>query len=275
MEEFKIGILDMYQGVSNEGMRCIKMLVEDFFDKIDQKASYTIFDVRGNSEIPNLDEFDGFISSGGPGSPLLENHDWEKKYFDFIENLMFHNKTENNKKHLFAICHSFQLLYQYFELGIVNKRKSTSFGVMPMHRYKSSKKEIILGDLLDPFWAVDSRDYQAIKPNHKRFEELGAKLLCIEKDRPHVPLERAVMAVRFTKEIFGTQFHPEADAEGMHRLFKTEEKKAAVIKNFGINKYEDMIVHLEDPDKILFTESIIIPNFLKIAFEASKMAVLI
>jgi homoserine O-succinyltransferase len=270
MIDFRIAILDMYEGVANEGMRCIKMLVEDFYRKNGLPYNYKIFDVRLKSEVPKISDFDAFISSGGPGSPLLEHKGWEIPYFNFIESLIAHNENSFPKKHLFAICHSFQLLYQYFDLGVVNKRRSTSFGVMPIHRYYYSKFEPILDELPDPFWAVDSRDYQAIQPNHARFEEIGAKILGIEKDRPHIPLERAIMAIRFTKQIFGTQFHPEADAEGMHRLFKTEEKKAAVIKNFGEEKYYDMIAHLEDPDKIMFTESIIIPNFLKKAYKAAN-----
>jgi len=32
----------------------------------------------------------------------------------------------------------------------------------------------------DPFYAVDSRDYQVITPNHKRLREMGAKILAIE-----------------------------------------------------------------------------------------------
>jgi homoserine O-succinyltransferase/O-acetyltransferase len=275
MENFRIAVLDLYNGVANEGMRCIRMLIEEFYEAEGLEVSYQVFDVRQKSHLPEVEHFDAFISSGGPGDPILQHTDWEIPYFQFIENLLVHNKTQPNKKHLFAICHSFQLLYQYFSLGVVNKRRSTSFGVMPIHRYKSSKKEPVLAGLEDPFWAVDSRDYQAIKPNHARFEQVGAKLLCIEKDRPHIALERAVMAVRFTSEVFGTQFHPEADAEGMHRLFKTEEKKAAVIKNFGEDKYHEMIAHLEDPDKIMFTEAIVIPNFLKNALLAySKLVVI-
>jgi GMP synthase-like glutamine amidotransferase len=208
-----------------------------------------------------------FISTGGPGSPILENTEWERNYFQLIEALLEHNKKSEIKKQLFAICHSFQLLYQYFELGLVNKRKSTSFGVMPIHKLESALHEGIFYGLEEPFWAVDSRDYQAIMPNKKKFKGIGAKILCLEKNRPHIPLERAIMAIRFTPEIVGTQFHPEADAEGMHRYFKTEEKKQAVITNFGEKKYHSMIKHLEDPDKIMFTESVILPNFLEHAFQ--------
>ena len=268
MSDFKIAILDMYDDAPNEGMRCIKTLVESFLQsKGIAESNYFIFNVRKTVTLPSIANFDVFISTGGPGSPILENTEWERNYFQLIEALLEHNKKSEIKKQLFAICHSFQLLYQYFELGLVNKRKSTSFGVMPIHKLESALHEGIFYGLEEPFWAVDSRDYQAIMPNKKKFKGIGAKILCLEKNRPHIPLERAIMAIRFTPEIVGTQFHPEADAEGMHRYFKTEEKKQAVITNFGEKKYHSMIKHLEDPDKIMFTESVILPNFLEHAFQ--------
>ena len=89
----------------------------------------------------------------------------------------------------------------------------------------------------------------------------------MEKERPLVNLERAIMAIRFSEEVFGTQFHPEADGVGMLKYLSGEEKKKVVIKTHGLAKYNDMIDKLDDPDKILLTESIIIPKFLKNAYE--------
>ena len=128
-----------------------------------------------------------------------------------------------------------------------------------------------LNNLGDPFvdstYAVDSRDYQLIQPNWQKINDFGAKVLCLEKIRPYVPLERAIMAIRFSDEVFGTQFHPEADSEGMMHNFKQEEKMLAVIKEYGSEKYEEMIDRLDDPDKIMLTEAVIIPTFLRKAAE--------
>lgn len=268
MLEFKIAILDLYDDVPNEGMRCIKSLAEQFLlSKGIVENNYSIFNVRKGQKLPEIEEFDAYISTGGPGSPLIEGLEWENNYFGFINALINYNKDNEIKKPLFAICHSFQLLFQYFEFGVINKRKSTSFGVMPIHKLEPALHENVFFGLEEPFWAVDSRDYQAIMPDKKKMKAVGAKILCIEKHRPHIPLERAIMAIRFTPEIIGTQFHPEADAEGMHRYFKTEEKRNAVIANYGEAKYHSMIEHLEDPDKIMFTESVILPNFLEHAFQ--------
>lgn len=266
MRTFKVAILDLYDGVPNEGMRCIKALLVEFYTTINQEPQYSIFDIRKLDNFPNLNEFDAFISTGGPGSPILEGLVWEKKYFQFISDLLEHNANNEKKKELFAICHSFQMLFQYFKLGEITKRKSTSFGVMPIHMINEGESEPIFKGLDEPFWSVDSRDFQALQPNFERFSELGAKILCLEKERPQIPLERAIMAIRFTSEIFGTQFHPEADAEGMQRLFETEEKKKSVIENFGEEKYFEMLNSLGDPEKIALTEKTILPNFLHQAY---------
>jgi homoserine O-succinyltransferase len=268
MLEFKIAILDLYDDTPNEGMRCIKSIVEIFLrTKGIVENNYSSFNVRKGQELPAIEDFDAFISTGGPGSPLIEGLVWEKNYFGFMDQLIMYNRESKSKKPLFAICHSFQLLFQYFEFGIINKRASTSFGVMPIHKLDTAFHERVFLGLKEPFWAVDSRDYQAVMPDMEKIKSLGAKILCIEKHRPHVPLERAIMAIRFTPEIIGTQFHPEADAEGMHRYFKTEEKRNAVIENYGEAKYHSMIKYLEDPEKIKLTASVILPSFLEHAFQ--------
>ncbi|TDB67024.1 type 1 glutamine amidotransferase [Arundinibacter roseus] len=274
----RIAILDLYNGVENEGMRCIKKIVHEFESQENFSVNCQIFDVRQLAEVPDL-SFDIYISTGGPGSPKPEGHAWERKYFRFLDSLWKYNKDHHNrvKKHLFLICHSFQLACVHWQIGLVGKRRSNSFGTFPIHQTHFAENEPLFKGLEDPFWAVDSRDYQVIEPNNHVLEHLGAKIVCLEKIRPHVPLDRAVMGIRFSNEIFGTQFHPEADAEGMLRYFLKDEKKQAIIKNHGEAKYYDMIEHLNDPDKILLTEKTILPTFLKIAsqriYSASQSAV--
>lgn len=265
---YKIAILDMNAGHPNEGMRCITMLTEDFLSKDGIKGQYDIFDVRVKNEIPKLEDYDIFISSGGPGTPLLMGESWEEKYFYFLDSVLHHNLSHHNKKHLFLICHSFQLACLHWDLARVTKRRSTSFGILPIFKTKSGEQEVLFEGLQDPFYAVDSRDYQVIGPNEWKLDTLDGKVLCREKIRPNVSLERAVMAIRFSKEIFGTQFHPEADAEGMLRYFKRDDKRELVIKKYGKKIYLDMIEHLYDDDKIMKTNHTIIPRFLNLAIQA-------
>jgi homoserine O-succinyltransferase/O-acetyltransferase len=132
---------------------------------------------------------------------------------------------------------------------------------------EQENEEPVFAGLQDPFYAVDSRDYQVVQPNRQRLRQMGATILCIEKERPHIPLERAVMAIRFNDYMIGTQFHPEADAVGMTMYLLRDDKKKTVIENHGFEKWESMISHLNDPDKILWTYSHIIPNFLSNSIE--------
>ena len=262
-QQLRLAIIDLYDGYPNEGMRCIKMLANQFFEQLPVAASFQVFDLRGKLEIPLISDFDVFISSGGPGSPLRQGEAWENLFSDFLDDLLHYNATHDVKKHAFLICHSFQLMVQHFQLGLVCQRKSTSFGVMPVHKTEAGQAEPLFEALEDPFWAVDSRDFQVIQPDRERFEELGAEILALEKIRPHVPLERAIMGIRLSDEIVGFQFHPEADALGMKRYFEQEEKRMAVIAEHGEEKFQDMLEHLEDPDKILHTEATLIPTFLQ------------
>lgn len=267
MSEIKIAILDMYAGVANEGMRCIHQLIERTQLTLSQNFTVKVFDVRSTSQLPDL-SYDIYISSGGPGSPLPSAEAWETPYFALLDQLFAWNRAAVRKKYLLLICHSFQLASRHLGIGTLSKRKSTSFGVLPMHKTEAGQRELLLANLPEPFFAVDSRDYQVTHPDFNRLEELGAEVVCLEKKRPHVPLARALMAIRFTPEIFGTQFHPEADGDGMLRYMLTDERRAQVITSFGEAKYHEMVAMLRNPDTIELTESVIVPTFLRQAVGA-------
>jgi GMP synthase-like glutamine amidotransferase len=267
----RVAILDLYQGAPNQGMRCIHEILALYANRQGLDLSIETFDVRSHLQVPDL-SFDIYISSGGPGSPLdSEGSEWEHRYFQWLHQVERWNNAPAHliKKKVFFICHSFQLACRFFKIGHVTKRKSTAFGVFPMHMLHEGALEPVLRGLEDPFYAVDSRDYQVVQPNHNKLREMGARILCIEKERPHVPLERAMMAIRFNEHMIGTQFHPEADAIGMSMYLQMEEKKQTVIENHGFEKWRSMIDHLEDPDKILWTYAHILPNFLDEAVEHS------
>lgn len=258
----RIAILDMYNNVANEGMRCIRQLLHRSATDLGAEFQVDTYNVRAENQLPGLD-YDAYISTGGPGSPLASDEPWEARYFAFIDALLLHNHTQPVKKHLLLICHSFQLVSRHLGLGEVGKRKSTSFGVLPVHLTEAGEAEPVFAGLPEPFYAVDSRDYQLTELHAERLVQLGGKVLCLEKERPHVPLARAIMAIRFTPEILGTQFHPEADGEGMLRYMLTEERKQQVITAYGEAKYDEMVRLLADPGTIEYTESIILPTFLR------------
>jgi GMP synthase-like glutamine amidotransferase len=265
----RIAILDMYEGFENQGMRCLREIIIEFGKTHQLQIELDEFEVRLKKETPDLG-YDIYISTGGPGSPLeSEGNEWEQVYFRWLHDVEKWNETEAQKKYVFFICHSFQLVCRHWKLANVCKRISTAFGVFPIHLLDDGRTEPVFEGLRDPFYAVDSRDWQVIEP---RMDVLyrGAKILCIEKERPHVPYERAIMAIRFNEYFLGTQFHPEADATGMSMYLQTEEKKKTVIENHGYDKWESMLAHLNDPDKILWTYSHVLPAFLQIAVNSRQ-----
>ena len=263
-KQIRIAILDLYEGAENQGMRCIREIINQWGEVHNLNVQFDEFDVRRSIQIPDL-SYDIFISTGGPGSPLeTEGSDWDNAYFKWFDTVEKWNTdpSNTNKKHIFLICHSFQLVCRHFQIATVCKRNSTSFGVFPIHMLQEGKEETIFEGLKDPFYSVDSRDYQVIEPNHNKLREMGAKILSIEKNRPHVPYERAIMSIRFNDYVIGTQFHPEADAIGMSMYLQRDDKKKNVIENHGEEKWKSMLEQLQDPDKIMYTYNHILPNFL-------------
>ena len=274
-KSIRVAVLDMYEGFANQGMRCIREILNQFGENNQLELNWDEFDVRLKKEVPDL-SYDIYISSGGPGSPLeSEGSEWEEVYFGWLKKVeqWNDNAAHVQKKQVLFICHSFQLICRHYAIAKVSKRKSTSFGIFPMHLLMEGKEETIFDGLKDPFYAVDSRDFQVIEPNHNKLHKMGASILAIEKERSHVPLERAIMAIRFNDSMIGTQFHPEADAIGMSLHLQTEEKKKTVIENYGVEKWQSMIDHLNDPEKIMWTYAHILPNFLLNAVEDRKSVV--
>ncbi|MET3037794.1 GMP synthase [Chryseobacterium sp. NRRL B-14859] len=265
MKDIRIALLDMNNNHVNQGFRNIKEISEAFQQNSEENVIIQTFDVRFKDEMPEIGDFDIFISSGGPGTPHREGFEWENRFAHFLDSVFEHNQHNEDKKYLFLICHSFQLASIHWKLGNVCPRRSYSFGVMPIHKTQEGQNEFLFKNLQDPFYAVDSRAYQFIEPDHDRFEELGMKIMAIEKFRPHISLERAIMAVRFSQEIFGTQFHPEASPEALIENLKDEKNKKAMIENFGMEKYLETLDRIDDDDKIILTRNQILPRFLQFA----------
>lgn len=268
----KVAILDLYNNIPNQGMRGIQEILTAFGRTLPQGLEYKVYETRYRDEVPSLD-YDFFISTGGPGSPYDgEGLAWEHDYFNWLENLWnFNERNRDVKKQAFFICHSFQMVCRYFQMAEVTKRRSTSFGIFPTHKTEAGEKDILFRHLPEPFYVADFRDWQAVQPNQKRLDELGASVLCLEKIRPHVEYERAVMAIRISDELVATQFHPEADPKGMSVHFSHPEKQMQVIIDHGQEKYNDMIEHLSTPDRIPLTHNTILPTFLAEGMRKKQM----
>ncbi len=263
--KYKLALLNMYDGHPNQGMRALREIVSAYGEQIDWEE----FDVRRDDVVPD-ESFDIYISSGGPGHPLEGNGIWDDKWNRLVANLWQHNKICENisrRKYVFFICHSFQMACHHFGLGTINRRVVSSFGIYPCHKTPNGHNDRLLEGLDDPYYVVDSRDYQLVQPRLKVFRDHGAQILSLEKMRSHVLYERAIMAVRFSEEFVGTQFHPEADPYGMKAYFSQEEARATVLKNHSVRKYNDMVRNLENPERIARTHRRIIPGFIEDSIE--------
>ncbi len=264
---FRLALLNMYEGISNQGIRAIKEILGDFANEIE----YQEFDVRGKCELPDL-SFDLYISSGGPGNPLEGDGKWDVAWYNWVDSVWKHNASEApHKKHVFFICHSFQMVCNHFGLGDVNLRSVPSFGIYPCHKTKAGADDPMLAGLDDPYYIVDSRDWQLVQPKLSVFKKRGASILSLEKIRTHVQMERAIMAVRFSPYMVGTQYHPEADPKGMYVHFEKEENREVVIKNHSVRKYNAMMKSLEHPEHIARTHHMVIPSFLRTAMKHMRM----
>jgi GMP synthase-like glutamine amidotransferase len=293
LQKIRVAILDLYEGQPNQGMRCLREILTQYGKEHHLQIEYDEFEVRLQLQVPDL-SYDIYISSGGPGSPLeSKGSAWEEKYFHWLEEIERYNNDVRNAsigsgntqidttvgadrlpKQVFFICHSFQLICRHYELAQVTNRKSTAFGVFPVHIQPDGLQEPVFTDLQDPFFAVDSRNYQVIQPDFARMAGMGAHILAIEKERPHVPLERAIMAIRFNEYMIGTQFHPEADPGGMSMYLQREDRKKTVIAEHGEEKWSGMIEQLNDPDKIRWTYAHVLPNFLDYALNHQQATAL-
>ena len=147
----RIAILDLYEGRPNEGMRCIQQILHEYSAATGLPLDHRIFEVRIREELPDL-SFDIYISSGGPGSPLeCEGLSWDNKYMDWLHGLVKHNiiAPDPDKKQVLFICHSFQLACRFFQTGKLTRRRSTAFGVFPVHMKADGKREaVFIAELL-------------------------------------------------------------------------------------------------------------------------------
>ena len=249
----RIAVLDMYEGVPNLGMRCIHNIIQDWSQTRGKATTITVYNTRGNAEIPD-ENFDIYISSGGPGSPIETAHEvWDIAFTKWLEKMFFQQKP------VFLICHSFQLACRHFDLGTVCLRKSKQIGILPVH---TLLEDDLFKELQETFYALESRSYQIIAPNDEKIGKMGAQILALEKMRPAIALERAIMAIKFSENMYGVQFHPEADLEELRIYFNEPSTKETVINEFSIEKCNRIMDHLDQNSPIINTHKHLIPNFL-------------
>lgn len=259
----RVAILDLYNGSPNLGMSYLKNLIKAF-----PELTCKVFDVRVANMVPDTN-FDIYLFSGGPGDPRDIDPVWGDSLFRLIDTLWEMNEDETQpKKHVFFICHSFQMLCWHWGIGKLTKRNTRAFGIYQVHKTASGLAEPLFTGLPDPFYVGDFRDYQVTEIDPAELDTWGARITALEKVRPHIPLERAAMAIRFSDSWFGTQFHPEASPQGMLQHFTKPDKRDEILEFKHPDKYMRMIAELHDPNKIGLTQVTILPRFIRQAIES-------
>ncbi len=256
----KLAVLNMYkENTDNQGLRCIKEILDSSEFNID----YTFYDVRTLFEIPNLD-FDVYISTGGPGNPLEYNENWTESYFDLIDSLFKWNKENPGApKFLFSICHSFQMLCSHTGIANITKREHVSFGIVPLKKTKAGLDDPALAGLSSLFYAADHRHFQVVNPDFARIENMNASIIAMDEFDPTKSLGRSLMAVRFSPEVVGVQFHPEADVKGMRAIIAKESVQDQLALIYGTHKLEEIQHLLDMPDTIEKMHQTMLPMFLR------------
>src|SRR5687767_13560324 len=257
----RMAIMDMNNNHENMGIASIQRIADRF-----AIIEYEVFDVRHQKEVPGMD-FDIYISSGGPGNPLEHETGWEEEYYSLMDKLWQHNQKGKEKKYAFFICHSFQMICNHLKIGQVTLRDKESFGIVPVDKTEAGNMESLFHGLSSPFYGADFRKYQVVKPSESRMNELGSVITAIEHNLPERNDEKALMAIRFSPEWFGTQFHPEAHPDGMIHYLRRQEKRDMILKQWGIHTYEEMMHNAIHPDRLANTRDHILPGFIKDAVD--------
>jgi homoserine O-succinyltransferase len=261
----RIALIDLYTTAGSHGIRCLKQLLEAQALRLSPgvNLSWKCFALRSEKALPKLEEYDVLLCSGGPGNPVGGEgaEGWEEAFHQLLESIQ--KPPFSSSKFGFAICHSFQMLASRKNLGQIGLRDQPSFGVVRVIKTAQAQSDPVMGYLPQPFYATDSRSWQVLPPSGWQADQSlpgGACVLAIERFQEGK--KAALMAIRFAANLWGTQFHPEADLEWMESSLNSPEKKAQVMSVEGPEGYQEMLHHLTDPSHHLLTRQLVLPAFL-------------
>src|SRR5690606_10083387 len=92
---------------------------------------------------------------------------------------------------------------------------------------------------------------------------MGMEITAMESPEDDVEFELALMAVRFSDEMYGTQFHPEAHPDGMVYYLNRADKREMILSRYGKDVYDTMMHNALDPGRLTATRDHILPGFIR------------
>ncbi len=264
-------LVDMNAGHTNQAMRCFRGIVTSFFDRVRQHnpgLSCRLSEVSPrdtNDVIPR--DSDVYIGSGGPGSPYDgDDQPWFADFRSFVDWMVGESqRADEERKSLFGVCYTYELLVRHFEVADMSTRDSRKFGVMPIYTTSQGQKHAMLSAFRDRLFAFEHRNWEAVNLDEKKLAALGGTLLA-QESRDGYSKGRGLLGFDFGAGIEAVQFHPEADRAGVMSWVARPEQAAAFRATYGEETYQAMLRTLDDPNRLARTFALVIPGFLQRRF---------
>jgi GMP synthase-like glutamine amidotransferase len=251
----------------NQAMRCLRGIAANFFKQVEEKnpcLPCQLVEVSPrdtNDPVPR--DCDLYVSSGGPGSPYeADEEPWFEDYGRFSHGIVESAARGGaDRRALFAICYSFEMVVRHFQLAEIEPRVERKFGVMPVYTTPEGQRHPLLAAFGDRLFAFEHRNWEAVDLDERRLRDLGGHLLARES-RDGVSKGRALLALDVAPGIEAVQFHPEADRPGVMNWVARPEQAEAFKATYGEVTYQAMLRTLDNPRRLARTFALVIPGWL-------------
>ena len=114
----------------------------------------------------------------------------------------------------------------------------------------------------DRLFAFENRFWEAVEPDEARMRELGTRILARESRPGKSDKGTGLMGLDFAPGICGTQYHPEADRQGVMTWVNNPETAEEFKKVYGEPLYKRMVKTVDDPQRVARTFALQIPGWL-------------
>lgn len=182
------------------------------------KKQIKTIDIAKHQTLPNLTSAKGFIITGSH-SMVSEELEWSLKLEKYIKNIYQKNIP------LLGICYGHQLIAKALGGKSNFNKKGKEIGSVKIKKLFQSKNDPILKNIPMKFYAHETHYQSAIKLPR------SAIVLAKNTHEKH-------QAVRYSKTIWGVQFHPEFD-EDIMKEYIVKQKESLDRLGFDMDKLLD------------------------------------
>ena len=195
-----------------------------------------VINIFDNEKLPSLNNAEGFIITGSHNM-VSDELDWSLKLEKYIRKINLKNIP------LLGICYGHQLISKALGGKSNFNKKGIEIGKVKINNRNTSFGDLLFRSFPKQFYAFETHYQSIIKL------PANAVILASNHKDKH-------QAVRFSKYIWGVQFHPEFNQNIMQEYIFNQEKSLNKL-GFNINKLLLNVNKCETSNKIL-------SNFIKI-----------